>query len=34
LAIARKIAEAHDGYIEVKSQPGVGSTFSLHLPSA
>jgi two-component system sensor histidine kinase CiaH len=34
LAIARKIAEAHDGYIEVKSQPTAGSTFSLHLPGA
>jgi signal transduction histidine kinase len=34
LAIARKIAEAHSGYIEVKSQPGVGSTFSVHLPRA
>lgn len=34
LAIAQKIADAHHGYIEVKSRLGAGSTFSLHLPIA
>ncbi len=30
LAIAKKIADLHDAYIEVKSAPGKGSTFTLH----
>lgn len=34
LAIAKKIAEAHNGHIEVTSQPDKGSTFSLYLPCA
>lgn len=33
LAIARWIAEAHGGRIEVTSTPGRGSTFSVRLPS-
>jgi two-component system phosphate regulon sensor histidine kinase PhoR len=33
LAIARHIAEAHGGRISVESQEGVGSTFSVALPS-
>jgi len=33
LAIARWIAEAHGGRIEVTSAPGRGSTFSVRLPS-
>jgi len=33
LAICRYIAEAHGGRIEVESQVGVGSTFSVWLPS-
>jgi len=33
LAIARHIAEVHGGRIEVASQPGEGSTFSLWLPA-
>lgn len=32
LSIARQIAEAHDGTIEVKSAPGEGSTFTLRIP--
>jgi heavy metal sensor kinase len=32
LCIARSIAEAHDGHIEVDSAPGHGSTFTVLLP--
>lgn len=32
LAIARKITETHGGRLSVKSVPGEGSTFTLHLP--
>jgi len=32
LAIAKKIAEAHGGYIEVKSTVGKGTTFRIFLP--
>lgn len=32
LAISRAIVEAHQGYLDVMSQPGRGSTFSVHLP--
>lgn len=34
LAIAKWIAESHDGRIEVESQPGTGSTFIVTLPVA
>lgn len=34
LAICKAIAEAHDGGIEVTSELGVGSTFTLWLPAA
>lgn len=34
LSLARWIAEAHGGSIEVRSQVGVGTTFSVHLPLA
>lgn len=34
LAIVKKIVERHEGRIEVRSQPGVGSVFSLYLPAA
>ena len=34
LSVARWIAEAHHGSIEVRSQPGSGTTFTLHLPLA
>jgi signal transduction histidine kinase len=33
LAIAREIAIAHGGRIELASEPGVGSTFSLSVPA-
>jgi two-component system phosphate regulon sensor histidine kinase PhoR len=32
LAIVKHIVHAHDGHVSVKSTPGTGSTFSLHLP--
>jgi signal transduction histidine kinase len=32
LTLVQHIAEAHGGRVEVKSQPGIGSTFSLRLP--
>ena len=34
LAIAKKIADAHGGHIEVNSTAGKGSAFIVHLPSA
>jgi two-component system sensor histidine kinase BaeS len=34
LAIARAIVEAHGGAIGVESAPGVGTTFTIHLPGA
>ena len=34
LALAKRIAEALGGRISVISEPGVGSTFTLHLPAA
>jgi signal transduction histidine kinase len=32
LAMVRHIVEAHGGTVTVESEPGVGSTFTLHLP--
>jgi two-component system, OmpR family, sensor histidine kinase CiaH len=34
LAIAKKIADLHHGFIEVRSAPGKGSTFTISLPLA
>lgn len=34
LSLARWIAEAHGGSVDVRSQVGVGTTFSIHLPIA
>jgi len=34
LAVARRIAERHDGRLQAESQPGAGSTFHLDLPAA
>ena len=33
LAIARKIVETHGGKLTARSTPGMGSTFTLHLPT-
>ena len=32
LAISRRIVEVHGGSITVESEPGKGSTFTIHLP--
>ena len=32
LAIARKIMEAHDGFIRAESTPGKGSSFHCYFP--
>ncbi len=34
LAVCRRIAERHGGRLGVESEPGVGTTFFLHLPDA
>jgi signal transduction histidine kinase len=33
LSIVKHIAEAHGGRVSVDSDPGVGSTFRVHLPT-
>jgi signal transduction histidine kinase len=32
LTLVDHIAKGHDGYVSVESEPGKGSTFSIHLP--
>ena len=32
LSLVKRIAEKHQGSVTVESEPGVGSTFTLHLP--
>jgi two-component system phosphate regulon sensor histidine kinase PhoR len=32
LAIVKHICQAHNGYADVESQPGIGSCFSIHIP--
>ncbi|MHC4835685.1 MAG: ATP-binding protein, partial [Planctomycetota bacterium] len=32
LAIVKHIAQVHNGTVTLESQPGSGSTFTLHLP--
>jgi len=34
LAVCRKLIEANDGWIEVQSEEGKGSLFTIHLPAA
>jgi signal transduction histidine kinase len=34
LSLVQRIAESHNGRVSVRSQPGEGSTFTLHLPAA
>ncbi|WP_405132992.1 sensor histidine kinase [Nocardia sp. NBC_01388] len=34
LALVREVVEAHDGYITVGGAPGLGATFTMHLPVA
>jgi two-component system phosphate regulon sensor histidine kinase PhoR len=32
LSIVKHIVQVHGGYVHVESQPGIGSTFTIHLP--
>jgi two-component system phosphate regulon sensor histidine kinase PhoR len=34
LSIVKHIVSAHGGHVSVQSQPGVGSTFTIHLPAS
>jgi signal transduction histidine kinase len=34
LSLVKRIAESHGGRVSVKSTPGEGATFVLHLPAA
>jgi two-component system phosphate regulon sensor histidine kinase PhoR len=34
LSVVKSIVEVHGGYVEVSSEPGAGSTFTVYLPQS